>query len=311
MKLNKDNYELILFDLLEGNLPEEESIKLMQQIEEDEFLFNEWKLLKHTILQPEEEVVFTRKQDLLKPEETRIIPFYRIGAIAASVVILFGVFFFLNRNADPKDSPIAVEEVNPAKPKIEPANELPVIKQDSQVQAVETIVPITQPNTIVREETKDIQPVKEEKDVEEQIMPKVQEQPLEVIAQEVIDVPSSEELKEQLEDRNTPVEVDLIPKTVDAIASASNPKPRVYSFDNKQFKKDMAKSLLTAVTSASPKRIKKRVYEFVALMSNPKIRFKPQLDNKKPALQIEFETAGYEAIASIQPFKKELRKLEQ
>lgn len=307
MKLNKDNYELILFDLLEGNLPEEESIQLMQQIEEDEFLFNEWKLLKHTILQPDEGVVYTRKNDLLKPEQPRIIPFYRIGAIAASVAILLGVFFFLNQKTNTKEAPLVVEEVHSPKPEKETI-EVPVVEnQDSMVQVAEVLTPVFQPDFIVGEENPVEQPDVEKNELNRINIPEVKKQPLESIVQEVVEVPSPEVIVEQIEERKNPVDVTLLPKSVDVVALASDTKVKTYSFDNKRFKKDVAKSLVAAVTSTSPKRIKKRVYEFMALMSNPKIRFKPQLENKKPALQIEFETVGYEAIASIQPFKKELR----
>ena len=39
MILDKDNYELIMFDLLEGNLSEAEELLVMDQIEGDEFFF--------------------------------------------------------------------------------------------------------------------------------------------------------------------------------------------------------------------------------------------------------------------------------
>ena len=49
MILDKDNYELIMFDLLEGNLSEAEELLVMDQIEGDEFFFREWKLFKATV----------------------------------------------------------------------------------------------------------------------------------------------------------------------------------------------------------------------------------------------------------------------
>ena len=39
MKLNRENYELLMFDLLEGNLSESDELILMKQIEEDDFFF--------------------------------------------------------------------------------------------------------------------------------------------------------------------------------------------------------------------------------------------------------------------------------
>ena len=46
MKLNAKNYEWILFDLLEGNLSHHDELLVMEQIEESEFLFKEWKISK-------------------------------------------------------------------------------------------------------------------------------------------------------------------------------------------------------------------------------------------------------------------------
>ena len=43
--------------------------------------------------------------------------------------------------------------------------------------------------------------------------------------------------------------------------------------------------------------------EIIALFNQPKSRIKPQFDGRKPGLQIELETQGYQAIASVQPFK--------
>ena len=43
--------------------------------------------------------------------------------------------------------------------------------------------------------------------------------------------------------------------------------------------------------------------EIIALMSNPKIKFNPSFKNKRPSLEIELETNGYAAVASLQPFR--------
>ncbi|MFB1003156.1 MAG: hypothetical protein QMC70_03340, partial [Bacteroidia bacterium] len=78
MKLNKENYALIMFDLLEGNLSEADELRVMDQIEGDEFLFREWKLFKSTVLIAEKDVVFTGKSALLKEEKAVVtLPMYR------------------------------------------------------------------------------------------------------------------------------------------------------------------------------------------------------------------------------------------
>ena len=69
MILDKDNYELIMFDLLEGNLSEAEELLVMDQIEGDEFFFREWKLFKATVLVPTSSMVFPGKASLYKEEK--------------------------------------------------------------------------------------------------------------------------------------------------------------------------------------------------------------------------------------------------
>ena len=73
MKLTKENYELMMFDLLEGNLSEQEEQLLLQEIESDPFFNQEWKLFSETILEPET-MVFAGKDGLLKEEKAVIIP---------------------------------------------------------------------------------------------------------------------------------------------------------------------------------------------------------------------------------------------
>jgi hypothetical protein len=50
MILDKDNYELIMFDLLEGNLSEAEELLVMDQIEGDEFFLASGNFLKQPFL---------------------------------------------------------------------------------------------------------------------------------------------------------------------------------------------------------------------------------------------------------------------
>ena len=89
MKLNRDNYEMVMFDLLEGNLSESDELLLMDQIEGDEFLFREWKLFKSTILVADKEVLFTKKSSLFREDRIAVVAMYtKWYAVAASIVIL-------------------------------------------------------------------------------------------------------------------------------------------------------------------------------------------------------------------------------
>ena len=80
MKLNAKNYEWILFDLLEGNLSHQDELLVMEQIEESEFLFKEWKLLKQT-------KISTDDQGIVITDESSVIDFKRNWLINEYVTI--------------------------------------------------------------------------------------------------------------------------------------------------------------------------------------------------------------------------------
>lgn len=95
MRIDKENYELVLFELLEGLIPEEERSGLLKQIEQDPFLAKEWKLMQQTVLQPDP-VLYEGKSTLYK--KTTILPFINRWAVAASVILLLGLGWFTFRS---------------------------------------------------------------------------------------------------------------------------------------------------------------------------------------------------------------------
>lgn len=316
MKLNKDNYELIMFDLLEGNLPENEGFSVMKQIEEDEFLFREWNLLKSTVLTPDLDLIFTGKDKLVK-KETRIIPFYRIGAIAASIALLIAAVFYFSKLAEQGGGELVDEIESVAPTKTEPLMEvLPAPNEKSAI-------PV-----FVNKEKRDSKSDKVNGSLENLIE---DDSPIEmenykasfVDEQEntpalIVNNTPDNKKEEHIEEVQTPENFENVPEESIPIITATNSntlesKPvelnnsRVITFDQirdyKLISQENVAKLKTFVTSKPQMRIKKRVYETVAMLRNPKIRFKPQFNAEKPYLDIEFETSGYEAIASIQPFK--------
>ncbi len=96
MKINKENFELILFDLLEGNLPEKDKAEVLEQIEGNKVWKKEWELLKMTVLEADEEIVFENKAVLLKKEgAAKVIAFFpKYSAWAAAASVIFAVWFF-------------------------------------------------------------------------------------------------------------------------------------------------------------------------------------------------------------------------
>lgn len=87
--------QMMLFDLLEGNLNEEEAQKLLGKIESDTLLNNEFRLLKATYLKPDTEIIFEDKNSLYK--SARVVPIYRRMSFryaAAIAILLLGVGAF-------------------------------------------------------------------------------------------------------------------------------------------------------------------------------------------------------------------------
>ena len=316
MKLNKDNYELIMFDLLEGNLPENEGFSVMKQIEEDEFLFREWNLLKSTVLTPDLDLIFTGKDKLVK-KETRIIPFYRIGAIAASIALLIAAVFYFSKLAEQGGGELVDEIESVAPTKTEPLME--VLPAPNEKSAIPVFV-----NKEKRDSKSDKVNGSLENLIEDDSPTEMENYKASFVDEQentpalIVNNTPDNKKEEHIEEVQTPENFENVPEESIPIITATNSntlesKPvelnnsRVITFDQirdyKLISQENVAKLKTFVTSKPQMRIKKRVYETVAMLRNPKIRFKPQFNAEKPYLDIEFETSGYEAIASIQPFK--------
>lgn len=113
--INKENYEMIMFDLLEGNIEEPQKSELINQINKDEFLKKEWKLMQHTMLTPELEMVYPDKDNLIKPVgNTKIFNLYFVSSIAASLLIL-AIFFVKFYKPETK----SISQNSTSKPKTE------------------------------------------------------------------------------------------------------------------------------------------------------------------------------------------------
>ena len=298
MKLNKDNYELVMFDLLEGNLSEADELRLMDQIEGDEFLFREWKLFKSTVLIADKEVTYSGKSKLLKEEKAVIMPMYtRWAAVAASVCILAAaVLFWPDRDVvspivDATESAVA-----------EPAAELPVgteevLVSDKLDAAEETEKSNT--NTPTKNIERNTSLYNIPRDIVADVPPteiEQQEKPIEFKAPRIEDVPvNNAVVARDIKQDEEPILPELEPESVEIVADISKPtSPIALTAKEKA---------IGFVTKNPPRRIKEKAIEIIALMSNPKIKFNPSFKNKRPSLEIELETNGYAAVASLQPFR--------
>ena len=292
MKLNKDNYELVMFDLLEGNLSEADELRVMDQIEGDEFLFREWKLFKSTVLIADKEVTYSGKSKLLKEEKAVIMPMYtRWAAVAASVCILAAaVLFWPDRDiVDATESAVA-----------EPAAELPVGTEEvlvsdkldapDETEKSNTPTKNIERNTSVYNTPRDIVADVPPTEIEQQ------EKPIEFKAPRIEDVPvNNVVVARDIKQDEELILPELVPESVEIVADISKPtSPIALTAKEKA---------IGFVTKNPPRRIKEKAIEIIALMSNPKIKFNPSFKNKRPSLEIELETNGYAAVASLQPFR--------
>ena len=100
MKSISEKDIMLLFDLLEGNLNEQEKIKLLEQIQKDKNLKDEYELLKATILTDEDNIFFPNKNTLLNipKRKNHLILFRRYATVAAaSLIILTGISHYLSK----------------------------------------------------------------------------------------------------------------------------------------------------------------------------------------------------------------------
>ncbi|MGB0850260.1 MAG: hypothetical protein ACPGTP_03370 [Bacteroidia bacterium] len=311
MKLNKDNYELMMFDLLEGNLSESQELVLMKQIEEDEFFFKEWKLFKSTVLVADTKVVYTQKDSLLK-EETAVFPIRRIWmTIAASVCLLAVAYVFwptttvdqpiaLNREIE---SPVVVDSStsSPTLPAIEDIEVVP--ENESEEFIVKTHSPSNQeeaPQIIELPESENEVVEIENTEMEQKIDHIAIDEARKKVDQKMLEEYESKQKEEQQIAKidPEPAKEDISPK-IEIIEEPKEIIADVSTEDDKNEKRKIAEF----VTNNPAKRIKEKATEIIALVSNPKVKIRPSFNNSRPSLNIELETSGYSAVASLQPFK--------
>jgi len=116
MILNKDNYEFMMFELLEGNLNKEETSYILSEIEKDEFYKKEWVLMQHAVASPDQNLIMPEKELLLKPnKKVLLFHFTPFMKVAASLLLIGSlVFWYLNQN-EKRTAAIQPEPINSTK----------------------------------------------------------------------------------------------------------------------------------------------------------------------------------------------------
>lgn len=303
MKLNSDNYELVMFDLLEGNMSEVNELKVMEQIEGDEFLFKEWKLFKSTVLVCSPETVYKGKTMLLK-EEQRVLPFYvRLVAVAASVALVLALFVYLPQRDKQQLAKMPVKMVEHEKNKqVKASNNLHenvVIELKKEDEFEPDIRPKSENNedVVVGQELK-----RERKKV---MNGNSSPQNMNIHHNTVLsDIVVAQDLPEHLVGMQTPSnklpKTDTAPK---AVVNTEKQRSKMPRDESKQFAKDepMKGKILTFVMNKSLKHMVQTTVSILAKSRHPKMKMTPDFKGKIPSLNIEIESEGYHVIASLQP----------
>jgi|AntRauTorckE5430_2_1112549.scaffolds.fasta_scaffold07486_3 hypothetical protein len=322
MKLNKDNYELVMFDLLEGNLSELDELIVMDQIEGDEFLFREWRLFKSTVLIADEEVTYRAKNSLLKDDKVIILPMYtKWTAVAASICIL-AVVVLLWPEAQSTKKVSTVDSAELLTPDNKVVNTTPIVEEVTSAVNIEEVDSCPSehlsPRTLITLEASEVQSSTEESKVYAvsggHNTPDEQN-----IAQEESHMNSDElpnEVKHGLQIEPKTEFIVSIPKNKE---DQFNPKKEalkessiIMSQDtegatSREVLKTRRQKVIVFVTNNPLERIKKVTSVIYNRVRNPQVRITRNSRSKRPSLNIELETEGYHAIASIQPFKNKTK----
>lgn len=284
MILDKDNYELIMFDLLEGNLSEAEELLVMDQIEGDDFLFREWKLFKATVLVPTSSMVFPGKASLYKEEKKVVVMSKRWAAIAASVCILAAVLISWPR------------------------------EEDKMVQVITTVTELkSDSNQVVQVETQKYSAFETEINENRVANRGIQKLDQKVIELGVKQVVNTIELEQTILPIVNRKDVELLvqnkPDIIQALPSLNTTVPQLFVKNSATNAKETDLALKAkdrAIASFKVEevvRLKDKIQAILVMASNPKLNINTDFKNNRPSFQVELETKGYQAIASIEPFK--------
>lgn len=324
MKLTKENYELMMFDLLEGNLSEAEEQALLNEIEQDPFFAKEWKLFSETVLEPET-AVFAGKDALLKDEATAVIvPIrtrWQIFSYAAAVAAVFiGVFWFAQRA--PQDNGVVEGTSNPDS-NFELATQLPTKKQ--------------QPNPAEKVEEAVVNKVeaREEDIIPESVINNQEVNPSPILAIQGTDktkkatdnaankeqkstndskAPESEKNNPMIDkeplNRNIPepkiyqpreVLVNLTPKTLPQNWNNTAKGNEEIELTEPILKSNPELDALVPVMAYTGMRsfLRRSATRLISPFRNPKIKVQKVEDENKPALNISFSSDAYYASAIV------------
>lgn len=273
MKLTKENYELLMFDLLEGNLPEDVAADLHDQISKDEFYRKEWSLFESTVLIPDTEIVFTKKESLMKSDD-KVIPIRTWIAISVAASILLALFIFIPKNNI--DQPVVESPRN--------HTELPQEAEEPKLEENKNSEPFNSANLVEESKSPSVDVPSEKSDLINDEQEFIAEKPQE----EFVDNKTLNDLFDE------PIEF----KSVEIPDADTNTIPVNQIARNNPIDDFLDHN----VTNNPIERISSKLIYTIAKLSQPKMKVQPNWKEKN--FKIELETTGYHAIASVDPFKK-------
>lgn len=298
MILDKENYEMVLFDLLEGNLSPQEEKEALALIEADPFMKREWELMQQTVLVPDT-YEFKGKDALLKKGgPTRIIAFYplmKVASAAAILIAIIGTMIWMQRsektdmvNSDPK--PIENVIVPQASEGSGIVTDSVVDLNNDQNTSETTGIAVT-PNSDVFEHVENVQiePVITKNNPDTEINVATTED----VSLQKVELYSIPELRildikpaYAISDPQPTPEIEVPPSVEEPTRVAANNK-------NSTRKKDR-----------NPDSIREWLNSGVAYLlgpyKDPQLSVTRTRDNQKPGLNIQFSSAEYQTTTLIQ-----------
>lgn len=162
MQINRHTYEQFILLYTDGELSLEEQRAVEDFIRENPDLEEELILLKETVLEPDQSIVFENKEQLYKKEETRKVlplPWFRIAAAAVVIIFstLFGWKYFNNREMVETRTVASADQQKDSFERRKPAQPLSVSQEDQPATDTEVSKSVTTKETFTRE-PRDVDP---------------------------------------------------------------------------------------------------------------------------------------------------------